>query len=239
MWGKHSALMPRPPLPFFSRSPLSPASLLQPARKAYVEALWALDLFRAHKYDEALEHFLELDINPARVIALYPSRIAGPLAQAPETWASLFGAPQRLVQPQPAKTNQEEKEEEAGLPAAVPRARLNVGALWARRPQSIYGGGGAAASETVGASSGSPSKTPRAAATTVQDDDARSIASIRSSRSVQQLAKPTSTITTTTTGQGMAKATTTQQMPKAVSTAQIGEFLATQRLCSHGALTRD
>ncbi|CEH18445.1 VAM6/VPS39-LIKE PROTEIN [Ceraceosorus bombacis] len=71
----------------------------KPERKAYVEALWALDLFKAKRYDESLEHFLELDVNPCMIVALYPHSVAGNLSRRPEQWNKLFGAPEALLAP--------------------------------------------------------------------------------------------------------------------------------------------
>ena len=41
--------------------------------------------------EQAINIFLELDINPAKVVALYPVEVAGRLAQPREKWIELFG----------------------------------------------------------------------------------------------------------------------------------------------------
>ena len=42
-------------------------------------------------FDEAINTFIELDINPAKVVALYPESIAGRLSVPKEKWFSLHG----------------------------------------------------------------------------------------------------------------------------------------------------
>lgn len=49
--------------------------------------------FRLGKFDDAINSFIELDLNPAKVVALYPERIAGRLSVPPDDWISLFGGP--------------------------------------------------------------------------------------------------------------------------------------------------
>ena len=49
--------------------------------------------FRLGKFDDAINSFLELDLNPAKVVALYPERIAGRLSVPPDDWIPLFGGP--------------------------------------------------------------------------------------------------------------------------------------------------
>lgn len=46
---------------------------------------------RSNRYDDAIDRFISLDINPAKVVALYPSRISGKLARPSEAWEELFG----------------------------------------------------------------------------------------------------------------------------------------------------
>ncbi|KAF8841813.1 hypothetical protein BDN67DRAFT_900734 [Paxillus ammoniavirescens] len=62
-------------------------------KRTLILALNAVSHFRAGRYDAAIDTFLELDINPAKVIALYPERVAGRLAVRPEQWVSLFEGP--------------------------------------------------------------------------------------------------------------------------------------------------
>ena len=56
-------------------------------------ALNAVSQFRSGKYDDAINTFLDLDINPAKVIALYPEKVAGRLAVKQIDWVALFGGP--------------------------------------------------------------------------------------------------------------------------------------------------
>ncbi|KIK98408.1 hypothetical protein PAXRUDRAFT_823887 [Paxillus rubicundulus Ve08.2h10] len=62
-------------------------------KRTLILALNAVSNFRVGRYDDAIDAFLELDINPAKVIALYPERVAGRLAVRPEQWVSLFEGP--------------------------------------------------------------------------------------------------------------------------------------------------
>ncbi|KIJ12775.1 hypothetical protein PAXINDRAFT_181469 [Paxillus involutus ATCC 200175] len=62
-------------------------------KRTLILALNAVSHFRAGRYDAAIDTFLDLDINPAKVIALYPERVAGRLAVRPEQWVSLFEGP--------------------------------------------------------------------------------------------------------------------------------------------------
>ncbi|KAI0649291.1 hypothetical protein C8Q79DRAFT_949834 [Trametes meyenii] len=62
-------------------------------RQRQVRALQAVDNFRNAKYDDAINAFLDLDINPAKVVALYPESISGRLAVAPDDWIPMFGGP--------------------------------------------------------------------------------------------------------------------------------------------------
>ncbi|KAG8988797.1 Vacuolar morphogenesis protein 6, partial [Tulasnella sp. 427] len=60
-------------------------------RKAYIRGLHAVSTFSEGKYMEAIKTFIDLDINPAKVIALYPEAIAGRLSVPKEKWVELFG----------------------------------------------------------------------------------------------------------------------------------------------------
>jgi hypothetical protein len=44
-------------------------------------------------FDDAISTFIELDLNPAKVVALYPETIAGRLAVPKSGWITLFGGP--------------------------------------------------------------------------------------------------------------------------------------------------
>ncbi len=59
----------------------------------------AVDQFRNAKYDDAINAFIELDINPAKVVALYPESISGRLSVPPDEWIPLFGGPKPVGPP--------------------------------------------------------------------------------------------------------------------------------------------
>ena len=48
-------------------------------------------LFAQGEYDAAINVFIDLDINPAKVVALYPQEIAGRLAVPESGWIELHG----------------------------------------------------------------------------------------------------------------------------------------------------
>ncbi|KZT73130.1 hypothetical protein DAEQUDRAFT_722252 [Daedalea quercina L-15889] len=58
-----------------------------------VRALHAVSEFKAERFDRAMDTFINLDINPAKVLALYPPNIAGRLSVPREEWVPLFGGP--------------------------------------------------------------------------------------------------------------------------------------------------
>jgi hypothetical protein len=53
--------------------------------------------FQAGEYDRALDLFVELNINPAKVISLYPETVSGRLSVPREQWIPLFGGPATRV----------------------------------------------------------------------------------------------------------------------------------------------
>ncbi|KAF8311952.1 hypothetical protein DL93DRAFT_2060501 [Clavulina sp. PMI_390] len=75
---------------------IDPASLEdKPRRYAFIRSLYAMDLFAKGSYDEAINIFLELNVNPAKVVALYPEVVSGRLFVPREDWIPLFGGPER------------------------------------------------------------------------------------------------------------------------------------------------
>ncbi|KAI0833228.1 hypothetical protein BC628DRAFT_1342704 [Trametes gibbosa] len=107
-------------------------------RQAQIRALQAVTHFRNAKYDEAINAFLDLNINPAKVVALYPEAISGRLAIPQEEWIPLFGGPQpkppeRPATPQPAAgTGTPRPGEVPGTPKSVespPRAPTPQGSI--------------------------------------------------------------------------------------------------------------
>lgn len=78
-------------MPPFHVYTLSEVEFHQDHRLVRIRALHAVSQFKEAKFDEALSTFINLDINPAKVIALYPESISGRLAVPPERWISLYG----------------------------------------------------------------------------------------------------------------------------------------------------
>jgi Vam6/Vps39-like protein vacuolar protein sorting-associated protein 39 len=67
--------------------------LHQESRQRVVRALLAVSQFRSAKYAEAMNAFLELNINPAKIVALFPESVSGRLSVPEEDWIHLFGGP--------------------------------------------------------------------------------------------------------------------------------------------------
>jgi len=53
----------------------------------------AVAQFRDSKFDAAIDTFIELDFNPAKVVALYPDAVAGRLSVPQDGWIPLYGGP--------------------------------------------------------------------------------------------------------------------------------------------------
>ncbi|CUA75985.1 hypothetical protein RSOLAG22IIIB_01989 [Rhizoctonia solani] len=64
---------------------------VQPDPTKRIQGLRGVQLFQEGQYEQAIEMFLGLDMNPAKVIALYPDSISGRLAAPREKWIELFG----------------------------------------------------------------------------------------------------------------------------------------------------
>ncbi|PSR72950.1 hypothetical protein PHLCEN_2v11187 [Hermanssonia centrifuga] len=67
------------------------------SRQRVIRALNAVSQFRSAQYANAINAFLELNVNPAKVIALYPETISGRLSVPEEDWISLFGGPAKIA----------------------------------------------------------------------------------------------------------------------------------------------
>lgn len=67
--------------------------LIQDQRRTHIRALRAVSQFRLGQFNDAIDSFLELDLNPAKVLALYPERVAGRLSVPQDDWIPLFGGP--------------------------------------------------------------------------------------------------------------------------------------------------
>lgn len=57
------------------------------------KALDAVSQFRSGEFDRALDSFVTLNINPAKVISLYPESISGRLFVPRDQWIPMFGGP--------------------------------------------------------------------------------------------------------------------------------------------------
>ncbi|KAG8897845.1 Vacuolar morphogenesis protein 6 [Tulasnella sp. 403] len=60
-------------------------------RQAHIRGLHAVSVFKEGKYVEAIKTFIDLDINPAKVVALYPESVSGRLSVPQTKWIELFG----------------------------------------------------------------------------------------------------------------------------------------------------
>ncbi|EMD34098.1 hypothetical protein CERSUDRAFT_141580 [Gelatoporia subvermispora B] len=90
-------------------------------RQRLVRALHAVAQFSAGRHDDAINAFIDLDINPAKVVALYPESIAGRLSVPKDQWIPLFGGPAKPPAPAPAPAPVEEAEkpdEQQGTPTS-------------------------------------------------------------------------------------------------------------------------
>lgn len=70
-----------------------PLTTHQEQRRIRIRALNAVSQFRASKFDAAIDTFIELDFNPAKVVALYPEAVSGRLFVPQERWIPLYGGP--------------------------------------------------------------------------------------------------------------------------------------------------
>ncbi|KAF8183420.1 hypothetical protein BJ912DRAFT_906001 [Pholiota molesta] len=66
-------------------------------RRIRIRALNAVSQFRASNFDDAIDTFIDLDFNPAKVVALYPEPVAGRLSVPQEAWIPLYGGPAPIV----------------------------------------------------------------------------------------------------------------------------------------------
>lgn len=63
-------------------------------RSVKIKGLDAISRFRAGRYQEAIATLVDLNFNPAKVVALYPENIAGRLSVPQERWIPLYGGPE-------------------------------------------------------------------------------------------------------------------------------------------------
>ncbi|KLO10830.1 hypothetical protein SCHPADRAFT_906559 [Schizopora paradoxa] len=64
-------------------------------RRARLRGLNAVAKFKRSEYDAAIDDFLSLEINPSKVVALFPESISGRLFVPPDDWIPLFGGPSK------------------------------------------------------------------------------------------------------------------------------------------------
>ncbi|KAJ7236270.1 hypothetical protein B0H12DRAFT_1026995 [Mycena haematopus] len=62
-------------------------------RSTQIRGLNAISQFRASQFDTAIDTLIALDVNPAKVVALYPEAVAGRLSVPQDSWIPLFGGP--------------------------------------------------------------------------------------------------------------------------------------------------
>jgi hypothetical protein len=66
---------------------------LKDRRTSLTKALDAVSQFSSGEFDRALDLFVALNINPAKVISLYPESISGRLSVPRDQWIPMFGGP--------------------------------------------------------------------------------------------------------------------------------------------------
>ncbi|KAI0925948.1 hypothetical protein AcW1_008241 [Taiwanofungus camphoratus] len=105
-------------------------------RQRLVKALHAVSQFRSAQFDEAINTFIELEINPAKVVALYPESVAGRLSIHRDEWISLYGGPSKHTVGAPStEDSQNDREQESSsvtnnAPPRVPSPKGSIrGAL--------------------------------------------------------------------------------------------------------------
>lgn len=108
----------------------------QEQRKTHIRALNAVAEFRAGKFDDAINTFIDLDFNPAKVVALYPENVAGRLSVSPDKWLKLYGgsladpaadASHESSQHEGRKLSETYKMERSPSPTGSIRGRLRTG----------------------------------------------------------------------------------------------------------------
>lgn len=89
-----------------------------------------------------MDQFIELNINPAKVIALYPENVSGRLGIEKSGWVELFGGPVFVEKPAEAKHQREGAESETGKDKPVGGSSFKMGlGLGALIPGSSHGHG--------------------------------------------------------------------------------------------------
>ena len=109
--------------------------MFQEQRRTRIRALNAVSQFREKKFDNAINTFIELDLNPAKVVALYPEAVAGRLSVPQSGWIPLYGGPDLADDTSsqssdiPAKDDQElpPQPDSSSQTTGTIRGRLKVG----------------------------------------------------------------------------------------------------------------
>lgn len=227
-------------------------------RRAHVQSLFALALFADERFDEAIEMFMELDTNPAKVIALYPAAVAGELSRSRDEWFPIFGCkmPARLrgdeasVGSPASGSGSLPSQTQSLATSATNAARSRLGAfLPTRRPQSIVGEPHASSSlssspSQAGASKPKPTRTTTGATTAssiatakADTDQHAEVASIRSVRTTKDAPEMKATGSAASRdSRGTTATTTTTTATAGTSDASwrkaldaLGKFLADRR----------
>lgn len=205
-------------------------------RRAYVQGLYAVSLFADERFDEAIEMFMELDTNPAKVIALYPANVAGDLSRSRQEWFPIFGGktPAKLQAPTSDAGKASPTPSHATLASsATGAAKGRLGALLpSRRPASIVGEPAAANSLSSSPSHASPNR-PKAgstamgagASTALDVDSHTETGSIRSVRTTREAPEMKAT------GSGASRDSRTAAAESSSRKAldALGKFLADRR----------
>jgi tetratricopeptide (TPR) repeat protein len=156
-------------------------------RRAYIEALYAVSLFANGKFDDAIEHFIELETNPARVIALFPVEISGPLAKDRSQWVEMFGGAKKSKLARITKKDDSDTvsiqstQSRKGSSMAIPRDRGRLANLWGRRPQSMIGGEGVSPSTSLASSPVTGAAISKVKSSGVKEEEGRSAKSSKGS----------------------------------------------------------
>jgi hypothetical protein len=87
---------------------------LKDRRINLTKALEAVSKFRAGEFDSALDSFVKLNINPAKVISLYPESISGRLSVPRDQWTQMFGGPTPTAPPEVAVSSSSDSSEHGG-----------------------------------------------------------------------------------------------------------------------------
>ncbi|KAI5122751.1 hypothetical protein M0805_009834 [Coniferiporia weirii] len=98
-------------------------------RRAKIRALNAVSQFKKSDFDSAMNTFIALDTNPAKVVALFPESVAGRLHVPPERWIPLFGGPEPKVEEKP----EESKKKTDDRSSSIARTPSPAGSMRVKR----------------------------------------------------------------------------------------------------------